>query len=614
VQLWPIGGGLPSWLPAFLTKPRMVDAATMVGLMLMLGCAGKSAQIPLYVWLPDAMAGPTPVSALIHAATMVTAGVYLVARMNFVFMLSPTAMMVVASVGALTALFAATIGLVQNDIKKVLAYSTVSQLGFMFMGVGVGAFASGIFHLVTHAFFKAALFLCAGCVIHAMHARVHDTDASQDMRNMGGLRKYMPRTFFAYTAATLAIAGFPLTAGFFSKDEILFRGLVNRIEPTAALKQLVARSAPRGLNQDQLQSLVSSLTTPSWFHKAVFIIGIAAAVLTAFYMFRSWILTFFGDFRGWRIVPGWKDAGPEHDAHEQDGPLPLEAPASMTWPVVILAVLALVAGFINAGSIHLTPYFEHWLSPVFEGSAKMLSTVQTGEALHSLEWRAMGGGTLAFVIGAGAAWWVYRVKGGEPARKAAEAVPGLYRLVLEKWRIDELYEATVIGFVDSLADTAAWVDKWIVDGIIAKLTAALIALAGSVLRLFQNGKVQSYATIMVAGLASVGVFLVLPHGKVVVIVDPKSGNYVLKAPPGLGYHYRWDIDGDDKWDDGGGWTLRAAADVRAHNAPGPGESRTVRVEIRNAFGLTTIEKVTLTRPKVDRSAPERAMNDKGVSP
>ncbi|HSC87876.1 MAG TPA: NADH-quinone oxidoreductase subunit L, partial [Polyangiaceae bacterium] len=241
VKIWPVGSDVPvaSLLPdawaAEVNAPRYVNAATLVGLALFLGCAGKSAQIPLYVWLPDAMAGPTPVSALIHAATMVTAGVYLVCRMSGVFLLSPMAMFVVALIGALTALFAATIAFVQNDIKKVLAYSTVSQLGFMFLGVGVGAFVAGFFHVMTHAFFKACMFLGAGSVIHAMHARIHGTEASQDMRNMGGMRKFMPVTFGTFAVAWAAIVGFPLTSGFFSKDEILLKAKTSLVTGPAEI-------------------------------------------------------------------------------------------------------------------------------------------------------------------------------------------------------------------------------------------------------------------------------------------------------------------------------------------------------------------------------------------
>ncbi|HOT12342.1 MAG TPA: NADH-quinone oxidoreductase subunit L, partial [Polyangiaceae bacterium] len=499
LQIWPIGVA-PSWLPAFLTSPVVVNYATLIGLALFLGCAGKSAQIPLYVWLPDAMAGPTPVSALIHAATMVTAGVYLVARMSFVFVLSPTAMMVVAGVGAFTALFAATIGLVQHDIKKVLAYSTVSQLGFMFMGVGVGAFASGMFHVVTHAFFKACLFLGAGSVIHAMHARIHDTDASQDMRNMGGLRKYMPKTYWTYMAATAAIIGLPLTAGFFSKDDILFRAFVNRIQPSGLLKDLAIRNAVQKagapLSDEAREAVVQGLHIPEWFSTAVFVVGVTAAILTAFYMLRTVFLTFFGDFRGWRIVPGWKNDDHDHDhhashAHDEpiDGPVPHESPWAMWVPLVVLAFFALFAGWVNAGPFHLTA-FSHWLEPSMQSGLKMVTTIKQGDELTHLEHLLLIPGVLAFLIGSGAAYWVYYVKKGEPARQAAQSAGGLYRLVLDKWRIDELYEATVLGAFHSLAETAALFDKWVIDGVLARLTTMVIQSFGSLFGAFQTGRVQ----------------------------------------------------------------------------------------------------------------------------
>src|ERR1051325_10544107 len=272
------GANLPSWLlPA-------------ICLLLFLGACGKSAQIPLYVWLPDAMAGPTPVSALIHAATMVTAGVYMVVRSNALFRLSPSVMMVVATIGALTALFAATIGIRQWDIKKVLAYSTVSQLGFMFIGVGVGAFTAGLFHVVTHAFFKACLFLGSGSVIHAM-------SGEQDIRKMGGLRGKIPITFWTFFIATIAIAGFPPFAGFFSKDEILASALANPYFPKP-------------------------------FNVFIWILGTIAAMCTAFYMFRLVYLTFYGDFRGTHEQ--------EHHVHE--------SPASMTIPLIVLAFLSVVGG------------------------------------------------------------------------------------------------------------------------------------------------------------------------------------------------------------------------------------------------------------------------------
>src|SRR5690606_5482543 len=294
--------------------PTTIFASTLIALALFLGAAGKSAQVPLYVWLPDAMAGPTPVSALIHAATMVTAGVYLVARMAGVFVMSPAAMATVAVVGAFTAIFAASMGLFQRDLKKVLAYSTVSQLGFMFIGVGTGAFVAGFFHVFTHAFFKACLFLGAGSVIHAMHARIHDADASQDMRFMGGLARYMPITRWTFLISCVAIAGVPPLAGFWSKDEILWLAFSQQV---------------------QAPNVAGIWTWPSWLGPAIFVVGILAATMTAFYMFRAYFMTFHGEFRGWTIVKGWVDPHAAHghddhghgdddhghDDHHHDGPV-----------------------------------------------------------------------------------------------------------------------------------------------------------------------------------------------------------------------------------------------------------------------------------------------------
>ncbi|MBP9114120.1 MAG: NADH-quinone oxidoreductase subunit L, partial [Polyangiaceae bacterium] len=267
VCVWPVGCGKYGGILSFLNSVQFqITGATAVGIALFLGCTGKSAQLPLYVWLPDAMAGPTPVSALIHAATMVTAGVYLVCRLSFVFALSPAVMTLITATGAATALLAATIALVQNDIKKVLAYSTVSQLGFMFIGVGSGAFTAGFFHVLTHAFFKACLFLGAGSVIHAMHARIHDEDRSQDMRNMGGLAKFMPHTSKTFLVSTLAISGAPLLSGFFSKDEILYRAFTNKAVQPLVNKKLEAF----GVFQQ-----------PDWFGPVIYGLGILAATMTA---------------------------------------------------------------------------------------------------------------------------------------------------------------------------------------------------------------------------------------------------------------------------------------------------------------------------------------------
>lgn len=624
LQIWPIGAGLPAFM-GFLAEPVTVSGATLVGLALFLGCVGKSAQIPLYVWLPDAMAGPTPVSALIHAATMVTAGVYLVARMGFVFVLSPTAMMVVAGTGALTALFAATIGLVQHDLKKVLAYSTISQLGFMFMGVGVGAFASGMFHVVTHAFFKACLFLGAGSVIHAMHARVHDTDASQDMRNMGGLRRFMPITFWTYLAATAAIVGLPLTSGFFSKDDILFRVLVNRIKPSSILQSIEARKFLQNqgggaLGPEAKQKLIEALQTPDWFATSLYMIGIITAILTAFYMMRTVFLTFFGEFRGWRIVPGWSgevardelghasvvaDAGGTGAGlqGQLDGPVPRESPWTMWVPLVVLAFFSLFVGWLNAGPFHITAVTK-WIQPVVRNATQLVATIQKGEALTNLEYRMLVPGILAFLVGTFGAYWFYHVKSGQPARQIAKQTGWLYRLVLDKWRIDELYEATVLQAFHSMAEAAAWFDKWVVDGIIARAVAWLIGFSGSVLRLLQAGRVQTYAAIMVLGTMALGVFFVRAHADVVVTKNDASDECVLSATPGLGFSYRWDRDGDGVWDNASGqadnaWTTDEQVQVRV----GVGERVKVRLQVRNVFKMTRTKVLILQRPLPDKSVP-----------
>ncbi len=533
VKIWPIGNlspeTLPSWLAAVLLpkQPVMVYASTLVGLAVFLGCAGKSAQIPLYIWLPDAMAGPTPVSALIHAATMVTAGVYLVARLGAVFILSPAAMATVAVVGAATALFAASIGLFQRDLKKVLAYSTVSQLGFMFIGVGVGAFASGFFHVFTHAFFKACLFLGAGSVIHSMHARIHDTDKSQDMRNMGGLGKYLPITRATFLISCLAIAGVPPLAGFWSKDEILWKAYSNEITGPRAMGSLTA------------------WVWPTWLGPAIYWAGILAATMTAFYMFRAYFLTFHGEFRGWTIVAGWKDphAGHHHDDdhHEEEdpktmeGPVPHESPLAMTIPLMVLALFAAFAGFLNAELIHIEP-LGHLLEPVFKTAE---TTIHERAGAKGMEMVMLAPGILAFVVGGGAATYVY-LKSNGAQEGLRQGLPRLYRLIFEKWRIDELYEATVIGMVDALADIFQMADAWIVDGILAKLSAAIVGAAGTVLRALQTGKVQAYSASMVIGLAGVGWFLVRPHA-VTSIDDTKlrqTGEVTVSASPGFGYSYK----------------------------------------------------------------------------
>jgi NADH-quinone oxidoreductase subunit L len=591
VTVWPIGNA--PMLGA--SAPIKVYAATLCGLALFLGCAGKSAQIPLYVWLPDAMAGPTPVSALIHAATMVTAGVYLICRLSPVFVLSPAAMAVIATTGALTALFAATIGLVQNDIKKVLAYSTVSQLGYMFLGVGVGAFADGFFHVFTHAFFKACLFLGAGSVIHAMHARIHDTDASQDMRNMGGLRKHMPITHATYLVSCLAIAGVPLTAGFFSKDEILAK--------TWEVTVTGARVSSGNLWH-----------APEWLGKVLFVLGILGATMTAFYMFRTYFLTFWGEFRGWRVVPGWKDPHAGHHGHDDhddhhghdefepgegrehiEGPVPHESPWQMTLPLGVLAFFAIAAGYLNAkiigesAHLHALTWLDHWLEPVFRQANLLVKTPPFNTA-HA--WTLAVPGMLAATFGIGFAYFNYMVKDGEITEKIAEAVPGLHELVLDKWRIDELYEATIIGAVDELASTAVVADKWLIDGLLAKLTSLVVAGLGHALRLLQTGRVQVYSAAMVVGTVGVAAFLYLPHADAAVKGD--EGIYKVKAAGGVGYTFRWDADGDGK-PDSQDFGSASEIEVRVE----PGKSKTVVLEVRNAFGRTQRREIVVARPQRD---------------
>ncbi len=436
-----------------------------IALALFVGAAGKSAQIPLYVWLPDAMEGPTPVSALIHAATMVTAGVYMVARSNFIYQMAPQAMTVVAVIGAVTAFFAASIGLVQNDIKRVLAYSTVSQLGYMFLALGVGAFAAGIFHLMTHAFFKALLFLGSGSVIHALH---HE----QDMRKMGALKNKIPVTFWTMFVGTLAIAGTPFLAGFFSKDEILWK----------------AFSSNQG-------------------HVLLWLLGAAVAGMTAFYMFRLIFMTFFGQSR--------VDHHTEHHIHE--------SPRSMTVPLIILAIGSVVAGYVGFPAwLGGNNAFEKFLDPVFEP----LPIPHGPEAEYSnLAEAGMAAASVAIaLIGFGLAYSKYCKRSWEQQREIRQ-YGSLYPVFLNKYYVDEGYDflfvnrakdagtglwkfdaAVVDGAVNGSAWTtvegalgSGWWDRWIVDGIV-KFIGGFIRTMSWPLRLIQTGYVQNYALVMILGL------------------------------------------------------------------------------------------------------------------
>jgi NADH-quinone oxidoreductase subunit L len=428
---------------------------TGISLLLFIGAVGKSAQIPLYVWLPDAMEGPTPVSALIHAATMVTAGVYMVARMNPLFSRAPFAMFIVAMIGALTAFFAATIGLVQTDIKKVLAYSTVSQLGYMFLGLGVGAYASGVFHLMTHAFFKGLLFLAAGSVIHAM-------GGDQEMPHMGGLRTKIPITFWCMFIATLAIAGIPGFAGFFSKDEIL-------------------------------EAAASGPHANVWFYW----LGLIGAGFTSFYMFRLIFLTFFG-------APRYD----EHKVHVH------ESPYNMTVPLICLAILSTVGGWVAAP--HLvggTDYFAKFLHPVFDAyavtptAANEAASEVAGSPMMDLVHALTGMPVIIALLGLLIAWWFY-IKSPETPKKLAQSVRGLYTLVLHKYYIDELYNTVIVQPLLWISTNVLWrvIDEGAIDGTVNGIGRGMRE-SGAHMRQIQSGNARSYATWVVIGAVGVTVLM-----------------------------------------------------------------------------------------------------------
>ena len=445
-------------------------------LFLFLGCVGKSAQIPLYVWLPDAMAGPTPVSALIHAATMVTAGVYLVARSSVLFSLAPAASLVVALTGAVTAIFAATIGLKQWDIKKVLAYSTVSQLGYMFIGVGVGAYTAGVFHLVTHAFFKALLFLGSGSVIFAMHAayhRTHSHDDAQDMRNMGGLTKYMPITSALMWVATLAIAGIPLFAGFFSKDEILGATFIRAQHSTLADSSLL------GIPGGSILYLI-------------YFLGVASALLTAIYMTRMMLYTFHGPNR----------------TGEAERPHLGEAPWVMTGPLVVLAVLSAFGGWLNLPAlIPVGPVglLEQWLEPVVGHPSATLAGSAATEA-HSVGTEVALIGVAVVVAIAGMAYAFARLKPEHVVRKAdSPEERGIEKVIANKYYVDEAYEAAIVNPTYQISRNVLWkgVDTGLIDGPLVNGSAALMRAFGWVGSRLQTGAVGSYAWVLVAGVIAV---------------------------------------------------------------------------------------------------------------
>lgn len=415
------------------TNPLTTFDITGITLLLFVGAMGKSAQIPLYTWLPDAMAGPTPVSALIHAATMVTAGIYMIARSNILYTLAPVSQNVVAIIGLATAILAATIALKQNDIKKVLAYSTVSQLGYMFLGLGVGAFTGAVFHVMTHAFFKALLFLGAGSVIHAM-------SNEQDIRNMGGLKKYMPVTHITFLLACFAIAGMPPFSGFFSKDEILAGA----------------------------------------FAKSPLLwgIGVAGAVMTAFYMFRLYAMTFLGKFRG--------TAEQEHHLHE--------SPKAITIPLIILAILSVIGGWIGIPEIfvHGGHQLEEFLSPVFEQSNAI---TQKNVLTHSTEYILMGTSVVLALIALLYAWNRF-----SKYQKTNKEETGLGKVLEDKWYFDELYDAIIVKPVLSVARYLNNVlEKKGIDGFVNGVGKA-VNYGSRQIRLLQSGQVGAYILMMVLGI------------------------------------------------------------------------------------------------------------------
>jgi NADH-quinone oxidoreductase subunit L len=481
-----------------------ISLLTLIGMLLFVGAMGKSAQIPLYVWLPDAMAGPTPVSALIHAATMVTAGVYMVARLNFLFALSPSAMGWVALIGALTAIFAASIGFFQYDIKKVLAYSTVSQLGFMFIGVGTGAYWAGVYHLLTHAFFKATLFLGSGSVILGCH---HE----QDMRKMGGLAKHMPITRWTYLIATVAIAGFPIANGFYSKDEILWKAFTS--------EHLALFGHP----------------TP-WLGPAIYIVGLIAATGTSFYMYRSYYMTFSGTYRGGEGHAHEHNEDPHsavaahapaisakvhasdgavhahgtghaaHTAHDADhgaaaaadhghhGGTPHESPWQITIVLATLAAGSVLTLFLGlpAAWTHAAPVLEHWLEPV------LVAEVKFAEMPHVLEYLFQGIGVLVATVGFVAARALYKDNRHEAALAARiERFKGIWTTVYNKYYVDEAYAFLILKPSLKLARSLSWTDGRIVDGLVngaGAVTRVVAGLDGAIDKYLVDGAVNAVAT------------------------------------------------------------------------------------------------------------------------
>lgn len=489
-----------------------VTVATAATLCVLLGCVGKSAQFPLFVWLPDAVAAPTPVCALIFAATTVTSGVYLICRLSSIFAVAPYSMAVVATVGALTALTAASIALVQVDIKRILAYSTVSQLGFMFAALGCGGFAAGFFHLFTHVFFSACLFLGAGSIMHAVGAR-----GDADIRTLGGLRKYLPRTHWTFLASCLAIAGVPLFSGFFSRDQILIGAL----------------------------SVYPYFWFAPWLGSALFVLLAAAAAMTAFYAFRLYFTAFWGEYRGGPAAA--RDArthGPRPRGHLEEGDfqVPHESPGSMTWPLMLLGVGAFCAGYLWVGIAHFAPW-QQWLGPALGDIGVEASRVAVNKANI--------GGIVAAALGIGVAWAWYGRPGVETPGRLADQLSDAHGFLRDQWRIDQFYEATVLRASRALALGSAGFDKTIVDGLWTALPVYGVRNLSHLVTRLENGAARASGAVMAVGLMLVVGWYLIPHARLdaqtpqgSVAVNP----VLLAATPGLGYQYRWDFDSDGQYE------------------------------------------------------------------
>jgi NADH-quinone oxidoreductase subunit L len=446
---------------AGLTPEETFGTVSLITLLLFIGATGKSAQIPLYVWLPDAMEGPTPVSALIHAATMVTAGVYMIGRNAVLFSHAPETLLIVATVGAATALMAGTIGLVQNDIKRVLAYSTVSQLGYMFLAMGVGAYTAGIFHLYTHAFFKALLFLGSGAVIHALAGE-------QDLRNMGGLKKELPITYWTFLIGALAIAGVPGLAGFFSKDEILYRTFASG-------------------------------------HTVLWAVGLLTALLTAIYMFRLVFLTFHGE----RRTPHGAAPADGHQLHGAHGHHLHDAPRPMAIALIVLAVGSVVAGYVGLPPVLGGSALEHYLEPSFTVQGAPVATDAAEPAAEaaghseSLEWGLMAVSVAVALSGIGLAAFLF-LKRRDAAQAMVQRFPGVHKLLLNKYYVDEVYDTALVQPIRITSEEGLWkvVDATVIDGMVNGV-GEVVRGSGEGLRRVQTGSVRAYAASVFLGVVAI---------------------------------------------------------------------------------------------------------------